>query len=134
MQVTLFKNSSTFHGEDEETLTLRTKLAEGSPNQDQVEIILEDDGHVFCASLNDMEVKKLAEFLERGYDSASSGLLVLGDKNEISLVFRHDNMGEPYREGVRVRVSGSDHFPDHLGPFIEKRQANEMRRFLVDKA
>lgn len=130
MQVMNVENSAVFRGEDDEILNLRAFFPKEAPGTLSVELFLTTDDYAFCARLDEHEVDQLIAFLGFKYGDAESQLLKLGDPEAEHLVFRHSNKGEPYREGVDIIVEGSDSYPDYRGPFIETRDANEMRRYL----
>lgn len=131
MMVSKSAEFRTFAGEEGERLALRILSAESPAKEGGLEFSVECEDHCFRTVLDPSEAAKLSEFLGLGYRNEGSGLLVFrGDQGE-QLTFRHSNMGEPYREGVEVRVEGVDDFPDYLGPFVESSEIRRARAFIT---
>ena len=101
----------TFLGEDGEHFTLR-RFSKG--NCSSIEVSLECDGAGFRGTLDHSERDRLGDFLE---SEAKAGRIVFKGVSGARLVFEHDTLGEPFREGLKVLVEGLDDFPDYLGPF-----------------
>lgn len=67
------------------------------------------------------------------YQEALNGSIAFHGMEGERLVFHHSNMGEPYREGVEIRVEGVDSFPDYQGPFVESSEVRRIRDFLTSR-
>ena len=131
MLVSNSKQCATFRGEDGERLILHLQHGESAADSEVVEISLECDDHHFRTSLDRSETSQLREFLKFSYRDAKIGSVIfIGQKGE-QLIFRHSNMGEPYREGIDVSIEDVKDFPDYLGPFVESFEARRMRDFIT---
>jgi len=129
MQVGNIKQFATIAGEDGERLTLRILDTPAVTDGGTLELSLECGDHYFRAILDGSEAEQLVDFIGFSYRTAETKLLVFSADNGERLTFRHSNMGEPYREGIDVRIEGAEDFPDYLGPFIESRGVREMCDF-----
>lgn len=120
----------TFFGEDGGRLSLRPLPSSSPGTPGTVELSLEHDDHFFRATLGLSEAIQLCEFLGHHYRNATHSFLAFNGQQGERLTFRHSNMGEPYREGVEVRVENVEGFPDYLGPFIDCSDFEWMRKLL----
>lgn len=130
MQVITSAAHTTVRGEEGERMTLRTIRDQATATTPALELSVETGDHYFRTTLDGDEATQLGEFLGVSYRDAVQHSLSFTGQNGERLVFRHSNMGEPYREGVDVRVEGVDHFPDYVGPFIETCEATLARDFI----
>lgn len=130
MQVVTSTEHTTVRGEEGERLTLRVIPSQGADPTPALELSLEAGDYYFRTRLDDAEVTQLGDFLSVSYRDAVQQSLSFDGANGERLLFRHSNMGEPYREGFDVRVEGVEQFPDYMGPFVETSEANLARDFI----
>lgn len=135
MQVITSNRHITLRGEEGERVTLRADTLQGDLPQagkttHTLELSVESGEYYFRTMLNPRESSELREFMAASYrDAVQQSLSFSGEQGE-RLVFRHSNMGEPYREGLDVRVEGVAQYPDYLGPFLESSEVRRARDFL----
>jgi hypothetical protein len=130
MRVSKSNQSVTVCGEDGERITLRANPSQWASCSEGIELSLECSGHYFCTFLDPNEVTQLGEFLKFSYGNTEHQSIAFSSEDGVRIIFRHSNMGEPYREGVDICVEGVDNFPDYMGPFVESSEAVEMRKFI----
>ena len=130
MLVHSIKRATSFRGEDGEQITLRVRPYQPGSAIEVTEVAMDCDQYHFSGALQSHEVDQLREFLSQTDREATSGSLAFEGENGERVVFRRDNRGEPFREGVSVRVEGFDEFPDYMGPFLESGEVRGIRDFL----
>lgn len=129
MEVIKYLNSATFYGEDGDRLGAR---AQGSAGRLQsLELSLECDDNFIATALSKSEACELKDFLSVVSGKSSVSSIAFPGADGERLVFSHTNRGEPFREGIDVRLEGVKEFPDYLGPFIEDCEIRNVVTFLT---